>query len=66
MSNHSFEEEELDGYVKIDQYNQDKVDRIAAHYTDILESLGENPNRAVIYLGKRRVFFVIVFLLHQN
>lgn len=64
MSNHSFEEEELDGYVKIDQYNQDKVDRIAAHYTDILESLGENPNREGLIKTPERVAKALQFLTH--
>lgn len=32
-----FEEEEQNGYLKIDHYNEKTVDRIAAHYVDILE-----------------------------
>ncbi|AIM35351.1 GTP cyclohydrolase I FolE [Sphingobacterium sp. SG20118] len=66
MSNHSFEEEELDGYVKIDQYNQEKVDRIAAHYTDILESLGEDPNREGLLKTPERVAKALQFLTHGN
>ncbi|UIR55767.1 GTP cyclohydrolase I FolE [Sphingobacterium sp. SRCM116780] len=64
MSNHSFEEEELDGYVKIDQYNKEKVDRIAAHYTDILECLGENPNREGLLKTPERVAKAFQFLTH--
>jgi len=64
MSNHSFEEEELDGYVKIDQYNQEKVGRIAAHYTDILESLGEDPNREGLLKTPERVAKALQFLTH--
>lgn len=64
MSNHSFEEEELDGYVKIDQYNQEKVGRIAAHYTDILESLGEDPSREGLLKTPERVAKALQFLTH--
>ena len=35
------EENELDGYVKIDRYNQEKIDRIAHHYNAILAEIGE-------------------------
>ena len=40
-----FEEEEQDGYLKIDQYNEKNVERIAEHYTDILQAIGEDPSR---------------------
>jgi len=36
-----FEEEEQDGYLKIDQYNEKNVERIAEHYKDILQALGK-------------------------
>ena len=39
------EQEGADGYVKIDRYNADTVNRIADLYGDILAAWGENPAR---------------------
>ncbi|MGE8421193.1 MAG: GTP cyclohydrolase I, partial [Sphingobacterium siyangense] len=64
MSQHSFDNEELDGYIKIDKYNTEKVDRIAAHYTDILECLGENPKREGLVKTPERVAKALQFLTH--
>ncbi len=56
--------EELDGYKKIDQYNEEHVDRIAHHYSDILEALGENPNREGLIKTPERVAKALQFLTH--
>lgn len=64
MSQHSFESEELDGYIKIDKYNTEKVDRIASHYTDILESLGEDPKREGLLKTPERVAKALQYLTH--
>lgn len=57
-------EEEIDGYVKIDRYNPEKINRIAAHYTDILEALGENPAREGLLKTPERVAKALQFLTH--
>src|SRR5690606_25708854 len=57
-------EEEIDGYVKIDRYNPEKVDRIAKHYGDILEALGENPCREGLIKTPERVAKALQFLTH--
>lgn len=42
------ENDELqDGYMKIDRYNKDKIDRIASCYTDIITDLVKTPNAKV-------------------
>lgn len=64
MSQHSFDNEELEGYIKIDKYNTEKVDRIAAHYTDILECLGEDPKREGLVKTPERVAKALQFLTH--
>ncbi|MDM1296089.1 GTP cyclohydrolase I FolE [Sphingobacterium sp. N143] len=64
MSQHSFDKAELDGYIKIDKYNTEKVDRIASHYTDILESLGEDPKREGLIKTPERVAKALQFLTH--
>ncbi|HMR19056.1 MAG TPA: GTP cyclohydrolase I, partial [Sphingobacterium sp.] len=55
MNNHIDFNEELDGYVKIDQYNHKHVERIADHYTEILQALGEDPTREGLVKTPERV-----------
>jgi GTP cyclohydrolase I len=64
MSNPTDFNEELDGYRKIDQYNTEQVDRIANHYSDILDALGENPNREGLIKTPERVAKALQFLTH--
>ena len=59
-----FLEEENEGYVKIDRYNQGKIDSIAAHYTDILEQIGEDPKREGLIKTPERVAKALQFLTH--
>lgn len=57
-------EEEIDGYVKIDRYNPEKVNRIAKHYGDILGALGEDPTRDGLIKTPERVAKALQFLTH--
>ncbi|HUH19902.1 GTP cyclohydrolase I FolE [Albibacterium sp.] len=59
-----FDPELLDGYVKIDQYNRDSVNRIADHYGDILKALGEDPAREGLLKTPERVAKSLHFLTH--
>ena len=54
----------LDGYSKIDRYNQEKIDRIAGHYGDILSQLGEDPSREGLVKTPERVAKALQFLTH--
>lgn len=65
-NNHSLplNEEEIDGYVKIDRYNDDKINRIADHYQDILLSLGEDPLREGLQKTPERVAKALQYLTH--
>lgn len=58
------DQETMDGYVKIDQYNQDKVNRIAGHYKDILPALGEDPEREGLLKTPERVAKALHYLTH--
>ena len=58
------EENELDGYVKIDRYNQEKIDRIAHHYNAILAEIGEDPSREGLVKTPERVAKALQYLTH--
>jgi len=38
-------ENEMDGYEKMDLYNQETIDKLSFHYKEILKLIGENPGR---------------------
>lgn len=61
---HMSEENELDGYVKIDRYNPEKISRIASHYSEILSDLGEDPSREGLVKTPERVAKALQFLTH--
>lgn len=56
--------EDTEGYVKIDRYNVDTVNRIADHYGDILSALGEDPKREGLLKTPERVAKSLQFLTH--
>src|SRR5690606_19153147 len=58
------EDTEQFGYSKIDQYNEEKVTRIANHYTEILSDLGEDPTREGLIKTPERVAKAFQFLTH--
>ena len=59
-----FNEDQIDGYVKIDQYDQLKIDRIAAHYAAILTDLGEDSSREGLLKTPERVAKALQYLTH--
>lgn len=59
---HLDEEELLNGYTKVDRYNQDKIDDIAGHYAAILPQLGEDPAREGLLKTPERVAKALQFL----
>lgn len=57
------------GYRKIDDYSSDVTDRLAAHYKEILELLGEEPQREGLLSTPIRVAKAMQFFTqgyHQN
>lgn len=60
----TLDSEELDGYVKIDQYNGKQIERIADHYQDILLALGEDPKREGLIKTPERVAKSLQYLTH--
>lgn len=59
-----FEENEMNGYEKIDQYNPEIIARIAEKYRSILADLGENPEREGLTRTPERVAKALQFLTH--
>jgi len=59
-----FDDEQVDGYIKIDRYNPKKITRIAAHYEDVLQQLGENPSRQGLLKTPERVAKALQYLTH--
>lgn len=57
-------EKQIEGYVKIDRYDQAKIDRIASHYAAILEDLGEDPSREGLLKTPERVAKALQYLTH--
>lgn len=63
-TNHLIDEDEIDGYQKIDRYNPGKIQRIADHYADILAEIGEDPSREGLLKTPERVAKALQFLTH--
>lgn len=64
MNYHDLQDDELDGYLKIDRYNEDSVKRVSAHYIDILDALGEDPKREGLIKTPERVAKALHYLTH--
>jgi len=57
-------EEKIDGYAKIDRYDNAKIERIASHYEAILLDLGEDPTREGLLKTPERVAKALQYLTH--
>ena len=58
------EDNEMDGYEKIDNYNYRTVNSMARHYREILKSIGEDPEREGLHDTPVRVAKSMQFLTH--
>ncbi|HSQ03831.1 MAG TPA: GTP cyclohydrolase I FolE [Burkholderiales bacterium] len=58
------EDNEMDGYAKIDQYNPVTVRRLAEKYRSILRDIGEDPEREGLEKTPERVAKALQFLTH--
>jgi GTP cyclohydrolase I len=64
IHSNGFTEEEHDGYVKIDRYNEEKISEIAELYRKVLGTIGEDPNREGLLKTPERAAKAIQFLTH--
>ncbi|MDB5922936.1 MAG: cyclohydrolase 1 [Betaproteobacteria bacterium] len=58
------QENEMNGYAKIDQYNPAVIGRIAEKYRAVLEELGEDPQREGLAKTPERAAKALQFLTH--
>ena len=58
------EENEMDGYAKIDQYNPHLVKKLSEHYSSIISSIGEDVSRDGLKKTPERVAKSLQFLTH--
>lgn len=61
---HVDEEIEVNGYMKVDRYNEDKIRKIAGLYSQILPELGEDPSREGLLKTPERVAKALQYLTH--
>lgn len=58
------DENNLDGYQKIDHFNPEKIKILSSNYLNILSELGENPEREGLLKTPERVAKAMQFLTH--
>lgn len=58
------QDQENNGYSKIDQYNSKSVERMAEHYRAVLQELGEDPRREGLIKTPERAAKALQFLTH--
>ena len=58
------DENEMNGYTKIDKYNPGKIAALAERYHDILKQLGEDPDREGLNKTPERVAKAMQFFTH--
>jgi GTP cyclohydrolase I len=58
------DQNQMDGYEKIDMYNPERIKSLALHYREVLKDLGEDPEREGLLKTPERVAKAMQFLTH--
>jgi GTP cyclohydrolase I len=58
------EENVMDGYARVENYNPDSIRRIGGHYREILRDVGEDPDREGLVKTPERVAKALQYLTH--
>jgi GTP cyclohydrolase I len=58
------DDDDMNGYVKIDRYNPDLINSLSAHYKDILTQIGEDPARDGLLKTPERIAKAMLYLTH--
>src|SRR3569833_1152620 len=56
------DDDNIEGYVKIDRYNPELIDSLSTHYHSVLKQIGENPYREGLLKTPERVAKAMLFL----
>lgn len=68
MTDHSHylndDDENVDGYMKIDRYNDDLIKKLSGNYHEVLGAIGENPEREGLLKTPERIAKAMLFLTH--
>src|SRR3569833_4010807 len=56
------DDDNIEGYVKIDRYNPELIESLSGHYKEVLEQIGEDPNREGLLKTPERVAKAMLFL----
>ena len=54
----------MDGYEKVEQYNEEKINSLSKHYENIITELGEDKNREGLQKTPERVAKAMQYLTH--
>lgn len=64
LSKSMTEQNNMDGYEKIEQYNETKIEKLSIHYKNIIENLGEDSTREGLEKTPERVAKAMQYLTH--
>ena len=56
------DDDNIEGYVKIDRYNPELIDNLSNHYHEVLQHIGEDPKREGLLKTPERVAKALLYL----
>jgi GTP cyclohydrolase IA len=56
------DDDDVEGYMKIDRYNEALISNLSAHYKDVLGLIGENPEREGLLKTPERISKALLYL----
>ena len=61
---HRDDDDDLDGYTKVDRYNPSLIKNLSGNYLDVLKQIGENPEREGLLKTPERMAKAMLYLTH--
>src|SRR5580698_208471 len=58
------DDDDIEGYTKIDRYNPDLINNLSAHYREVLAHIGEEPEREGLLKTPERIAKALLYLTH--